>query len=68
MIIFSIGVNDSRKINGKPAVSPEKFRKNIVSLIKRAKEHTSIIVFIGLEAIPRFVQWSEEETYELKDV
>ena len=68
-IIFSIGANDSRKINGKYAVSPEKFRQNIVELIKRAKKHTRTIVFVSPKPIhPDFVQWSKTETYELKDI
>ncbi len=68
-IIFSIGINDSRKINGNSAVSPDKFRKNIAELIKRAKRHPSTIIFIGLPPIyPDFVQWSETETYNIKDI
>lgn len=69
MIIFSVGVNDSRLINGKPAVISEQFRKNISDLINEAKKHTARIVFIGLEVIyPKFVRWSKTETYNIEDV
>lgn len=49
--------------------SIKKFKKNIAELIKRAKEHTSTIVFISPTPIyPNFLQWSERETYDIKDV
>ncbi len=68
-IIFCIGTNDSRKINGKYAISPEKFRKNAAELIKRAKRCASIIVFVSPTPIyPDSVEWSKTETYELKDI
>jgi lysophospholipase L1-like esterase len=69
LIIFSIGSNDSRYINKKPAVNPEKFRKNIIELIKNAKKHTTTIIFVGLTPIyPAFVQWSKTETYRMEDI
>ncbi|MBU0707129.1 hypothetical protein KKG41_02020 [Patescibacteria group bacterium] len=68
-IIFSIGINDSRKINNEHAVSPDEFKKNVIELINRAKKHTPIIVFVGPVPIhPIFVQWSKTETYDIKDI
>lgn len=68
-IIFSIGINDSRKINRKPVLDQEKFRRNIISLIEKAQKFTPNIVFVGLTPIhPELVQWSEDETYNIEDV
>ena len=69
LIIFSIGSNDSRYINKKVAVNPEKFRKNIIGLIKSAKKYTTTIIFVGLIPIhPAFVQWSKTETYRIENI
>jgi len=69
VIIFSIGVNDSRKIKGHYAVNPELFKNNIIELINRAKKHTPTIVFVSPKPIyPNIVQWTDTETYDIKDV
>lgn len=69
VIIFSIGTNDSRRINEKYAVELGRFKKNIRDLIKKAKKHTSKIVFVGpIPIYPSVVRWSSTEIYRMEDI
>jgi len=59
VIIFDIGKNDSAYVNkiGHPSVSDAKFRKNINTLIKRAKKYTKTIIFLTITPV------DEKEVY-----
>lgn len=53
IIIFAIGINDSFIINNKNAVQieKEKFKKNILKLMKLSKQFSNKIIFIGLTPV-----------------
>ena len=52
VIIFAIGINDSRlNLEGVPDVDLSVFKKNIDLLIDKAKNYTSEIFFIGLTPV-----------------
>lgn len=51
IIIFSVGINDALKTNGKNLISIQEFRKNIELLTDKARKLTNKIVFIGLTTV-----------------
>ncbi|MBU1198963.1 MAG: hypothetical protein KKF46_08495 [Nanoarchaeota archaeon] len=65
IIMFGIGTNDARCINNPEnhQTEPDKFRKNIISLISKAKKHTKNIVFIGLLPVDESITNPYEDTY-----
>lgn len=48
ILIFAIGINDTQDVNGVDRTDIEKFKANIITLIKQAKHYTDEIYFIGL--------------------
>jgi len=67
VIIFSIGINDSGYINNIQNVVISDFRKNIISMIKKAKEYSENIMFCGLtkvnEELTTPVSWDNNLHY-----
>jgi lysophospholipase L1-like esterase len=51
LIIFAIGINDSRTLNGQQQVELSKFKANVQALIEQAKVLTSNIIFVGLTRV-----------------
>lgn len=53
VIVFAIGINDLRYTDSKdnPQISLDKFQENLNNLLKKAKERTDKIVFLGLTKI-----------------
>jgi lysophospholipase L1-like esterase len=74
MIIFAIGINDSRYINSKdnPAVPADQFQKNLQELINQAKKFTKKIIFLGLTNIVESkvmpIPWQPDEYYDQENV
>lgn len=70
IIIFAIGMNDSRTKN--PRVSFNKFQKNIYKLIEQAKEFTPKVVFVGFNKVnkaKRFpVHWNGAKEYNNENI
>ncbi len=72
VFIFGIGVNDAQFLHGKQGTKtpPEKFRKNIRSLIKMARKFSPKIVFLGLEPVDesRTDPWKPNKSYEMEHI
>ena len=70
IIIFAIGINDSRI--KKPKVIPKEFKKNIIELIKQAKGFTSKIIFVGLNRMNKTrdysMPWVDRDVYNNKNI
>ncbi|MBN2094415.1 MAG: hypothetical protein JW727_00050 [Candidatus Aenigmarchaeota archaeon] len=70
IFVFAIGKNDSRFLKSKNnfAVPKEDFRKNIVKLIKNAKEFSPEIIFIGTTPINDSktspIPWDRDASYK----
>lgn len=65
VIIFGIGTNDARCIEtpANQQTTQEKFKKNILNLIKKAKKHTKRIIFVGLLPVDEDITNPFEDTY-----
>ncbi|MCL2869779.1 GDSL-type esterase/lipase family protein [Candidatus Saccharibacteria bacterium] len=48
IVIFGIGINDSRIFNGQPVSTPIHFKENLEKLHTLAKKYTNNIIFMGL--------------------
>jgi len=72
VIVFAIGINDTRTNKGKNEVSKQQFYKNIDSLIKKAKNFSDNIIFMGLTNIDEdkvaTLPWNETIGYNNKDI
>lgn len=75
IIIFEIGINDSwYEDNSKdnPGVEINKFKENLIELIKQAREFTSEIIFIGLfrvdESKTKPIPWFKKIYYDNENV
>ncbi|MFT4311199.1 MAG: SGNH/GDSL hydrolase family protein [Candidatus Woesearchaeota archaeon] len=74
IIIFAIGINDSRyiKTKGSEEISLEEFEENIEKIIKEAKKYTQKIIFVGLtkfvESKAAPIAWDEVKYYYNKNV
>ncbi len=64
VIIFSIGINDSRLLGDKkiPQIEITVFNKNIQTLIDKAKTYTNEILFIGLTPVDESITLNYENT------
>jgi Lysophospholipase L1 and related esterases len=51
IVVFAIGINDTKIMNGKYIVSEEQFQRNIKDLIEKAKKFTENILFVGLTKV-----------------
>lgn len=51
IIIFAIGINDSRSTNENRSISLTNFQDNISLLVEKARKFTDKIVFIGLTSV-----------------
>ncbi len=51
VLVFAVGINDSRIVNGRPAMDVEVYRADLEELIAIAKKYTDAIVFVGLESV-----------------
>lgn len=65
VIIFGIGTNDARCVEtpDNQQTAPEEFKKNILSLIKKAGKHTKHVVFVGLLPVDEDITNPFEDTY-----
>ena len=67
IVIFAIGINDSQIIGGKNRVLIEKFSENLDILVKKAKDFSDRIIFIGLTRVDEkkaeHVWWARERSY-----
>jgi len=74
IIIFAIGINDSRYINSKdnPAVSADQFQKNIQELINQARKFTKKIIFLSLTNVVESkvmpIPWCPNEYYTQENI
>lgn len=74
IFIFAIGINDSQDIHSKKGlrVSPKEFRKNLKTIIKKARKISSKIVFIGLNPIDESkvdpIPWATDKSYKNKNI
>jgi len=74
LVIFSIGDNDSAYENkeGNYQVPPEKFKKNLLKLIKIAGKFADKIIFLGLKPVDEFktkpVLWHDVIYYTNKNI
>ena len=65
LIIIAVGINDSQYENNKEnaRISEEKFTENIETLIKKAREFTENIVFVGITRVDESqtmpIPWSD---------
>lgn len=64
VIVFSIGINDSRLLSKQKIAETEinDFEKNIQTLIDKAKKHTREIIFIGLTPVNESITSNYEGT------
>lgn len=62
IIIFAIGINDSRYNNEKEEVNINQFDSNIKLLIEKAKKYTNEIYFIGLTPVDEKLAMNYENT------
>lgn len=69
IIIFSIGVNDSRRLGSakRPAVKAEKFLANIKQLLGLARKFSNQIIFVGLTPVDESkttpISWNSNEFF-----
>jgi len=67
IIIFAIGINDTKDICGKDEVTLEDFKSNIINLINDARKYSDKILFIGLtkvnETLVAPLPWNVEKSY-----
>jgi len=72
IVIFAIGVNDARYVNGKPVSKIQEVKKTIQKIITLSRKHAQNIIFIGLtkidEAKTRPTIWSAEEEFINKQI
>ena len=65
IILISVGLNDSRGLGSlnKLETKPDKFKNNILKLIKIAKKYTKQVVIVGLTPIDESITNPFENTY-----
>lgn len=73
MIIIAMGINDSRcDINGKVEISADKFKKNIIEIIKICRKFTKNIVFVGNTLVDESktnpIPWRKEIYYKNENI
>ncbi len=74
VLVFAIGINDSRyiKLKNNPRTSLGKFKSNLKNLIARSRAFTNKIVFIGLtdidEAKTMPIPWKFDTYYDKENV
>ena len=74
IFIFAVGINDSEYIHSKKGLNipEEKFQKNLVNLIKKAKKYSSTILFVGPNPVDESkvnpMPWASDKSYINKNV
>lgn len=70
IFIFSIGVNDAQFVHDKQETktSPEKFRENLIKIIRMAGKFSSKIVFLGFHPVDesRTDPWKPNKSYKME--
>src|SRR3990172_2179226 len=53
LVVIEIGINDSQYIlsENQHRISPEKYKENLLTLIKKSKQHNADIIFVGLTPV-----------------
>ncbi|MBM3234112.1 hypothetical protein FJZ19_03385 [Candidatus Pacearchaeota archaeon] len=59
IIIFAVGINDSQD----STITLTKFKENLVNLIKKAREFTNEILFVGLTPVDESISGIKEDNY-----
>lgn len=73
LILIEIGINDSQFVleENQHRVSPEEYRKNLLTLINKSKQYEASLIFIGLTPVDLRVDptpWTPGKTYRLEFV
>jgi len=72
IFIFGMGGNDSSfyKSKNNHKANPEKFRENVIEIIRQAREFSSVIIFIGLfpcnEEKTSPALWNKDHFYKIE--
>ncbi len=73
LILIEIGINDSQFVldENKHRVSPEEYRKNLLTLVNKSKQYNASLIFVGLTPVDSRVDptpWTPGKTYRLEFV
>ncbi len=74
LILIEIGINDSQYILAEKEhrVSPDKYKRNLIKLIEKSKQHGADLMFIGLTPVDDSkvdpIPWKPEGSYRLEYV
>lgn len=73
LILIEIGINDSQFVldEGNHRVSPEEYRKNLLTLIDKSKQYGASLILVGLTPVDSRVDptpWTPGKTYKLEFV
>lgn len=73
LILIEIGVNDSQFVldENRHRVTPEEYRKNLLTLVNKSKQYNASLIFVGLTPVDSRVDptpWTPGKTYRLEFV